>query len=521
MLAVIYVRVSTEEQARRGYSLPEQLAECRTRAGELGATELAEFVDDVGGDFLERPELEKARHLVATCRVHWFVCYDPDRFSRNLLNQLLVTDEIDKSGAELVFLQHNREKTPEGNLFYAIRGAIAEFEKKKILERTQRGKRGKAKQGLLPGYVHPYGYTMDTDQDLLVINELEAAWVKQIFAWASDPDPAARMGQRRIAERLNAMGVPAPRGRHWYRSTVAGILRNPLYTGVLRWGRFDHAGIYQARRAGAPRPKRVPRPEAQVVSLPVPPLVSQETFDSVQSYIQLDRHRRSRGAVYMLTGLAVCGRCGGRIQSKRSTYRYLVCTHRYPAYSDMSESRRAATVRCDLPHTQAERVEAFVWATVRGWMQDPEALRQALGRQVTPAAPQQPLLEERETIIRQIAELEQAQARILSLAGRTNIRPEIAEQQLTLMGSQIDSLARRQLAVEQALTAAPLTTLCTFADHGAKALAADIANRLDGLPETHRLHLVRRLVARVVIRGTCPEYWQVIPVSSRMSGFWT
>lgn len=515
MLALIYVRVSTEEQAKRGFSLPEQLAECRKKAEELGATEKVEIVDDAGGDYLERPKLEQARQLVRTGGVKWFICFDPDRFSRNLLNQLLVTDEIDKAGVDLLFVQHQREKTPEGALFYAIRGAIAEFEKKKILERTQRGKRGKAKQGLLPGYVDPYGYTMDQETDRLVVNEGEAVWVRKMYEWASDPDPDERIGQWRIAERLNAMGIPAPRGKYWYRSTVAGILRNPLYTGVLHWGKHDHSAVYQSRRVkGGKAARPVPRPEEQWIALPVPPLVNPEVFARVHEFIQLDKNRRSRGNTYMLTGIALCGRCGGHIQSKTTTYRYLVCSNRYPQYRDMSEGRRLTTSPCDLPHLKAETVEEHVWQVVCSWMQDPNALRNVLDEDGQGAAsPVHQLEQELAFIDKELQEAENAQGRVLALVARANVKPEVAEQQLRELVGRVNALSvsRDQVQQKLSLLTRKVSSVSEVLET-ARNISNEVGDRLDQLSNDKKMHLVRRLVARVLIRGSRPENWRVVPI---------
>lgn len=513
MLALIYVRVSTEEQAKRGYSIPEQIAECKQRAAQLGATDTVEFVDDVGGDFLERPKLEQARQLVRSKKVKWFICFDPDRFSRNLLNQLLVTDEIDKAGVELVFLQHRREKTAEGNLFYAIRGAIAEFEKKKILERTQRGKRGKAKQGLLPGYVNPFGYDMDTEADKLVVNETEAFWVKKIFEWASDPNPDERMGQWRIAERLNQMGVPAPRGQYWYRSTVAGILKNPLYTGVLSWGKYDHSGVYQARRVEGVKAKKIRRKDDQVIDLPVPALVDPEVFARVHEFIQLDKHRRSRGKTYMLTGIAVCGRCGGHVQSKTSSHRYLLCSNRYPAYRDMSVERRATTQPCDLPYIQAGPVEEFVWETICEWVRNPSALEKAATVAGTSSAVESNLKEEITIVASQITELEQAQARVIALVARANIKQEIAEHQLTDLAKRVEALTSRGRQLEGELSRVSSSTAAVSQVVSVlETLALEVGTRLDLLSEDNRISLVRRLVRRVVISGPNLSDWTLVPL---------
>lgn len=117
LLVAIYLRVSTEEQARRGFSLPDQRDACRARAAEIAQAaesgesqvEIAECVDTFDGDILERPVLEALRSFVRERRPAWFVCMDPDRFSRSQTAQLIVTDEIERSGTQLAFVQHNYE----------------------------------------------------------------------------------------------------------------------------------------------------------------------------------------------------------------------------------------------------------------------------------------------------------------------------------------------------------------------------------------------------------------------------
>nr|WP_253901981.1 recombinase family protein [Brevibacillus sp. HB1.3] len=140
----IYARVSTEEQAKSGFRfrLDDQVRECRKKAA---TSEAAEYTDDVSGEFLDRPALSRLRQDVKDGVITQIVCLDPDRLSRKLMNQLLITDEFDKRGIELVFENGEYAKTPEGQLFYSMRGAITEFQKVKINERMSRGRRGKAR----------------------------------------------------------------------------------------------------------------------------------------------------------------------------------------------------------------------------------------------------------------------------------------------------------------------------------------------------------------------------------------
>lgn len=135
----IYTRVSTEEQAKSGYSLSEQIRACRAKV--RNASEVFEYIDEgVSGKFLDRPALTKLRNDVRDGLIDRVICLDPDRLSRKLMNQLIISEELEKK-AKLVFVNGEYARTPEGMLFYQMRGAIAEFEKAKINERMSRGRR--------------------------------------------------------------------------------------------------------------------------------------------------------------------------------------------------------------------------------------------------------------------------------------------------------------------------------------------------------------------------------------------
>lgn len=95
-MIAIYVRVSTEEQANHGYSLNDQLRQCRQKAN---TNNVKEYIDDgISGEFLDRPALTKMREDVREGMITKIICYDPDRLSRKLMNQLIITDEFDRRG---------------------------------------------------------------------------------------------------------------------------------------------------------------------------------------------------------------------------------------------------------------------------------------------------------------------------------------------------------------------------------------------------------------------------------------
>ena len=103
------------------------------------------------------------------------------------MNQLIITDEFDRRGIELVFVNGEYSKTPEGNLFYSMRGAIAEFEKSKINERMSRGRREKARQGKVLRDFQVYGYSYDKESEQFLVNEDEVAIVRLILIYLHSP----------------------------------------------------------------------------------------------------------------------------------------------------------------------------------------------------------------------------------------------------------------------------------------------------------------------------------------------
>ena len=116
MIAAIYARVSTDLQAEKGYSLETQVEACTKKAKELGADTIKEFVDDgYSGAYLERPQLDALRDGIADKLFDLVVIYEPDRLSREVTHLLLLTREIERSGASLEFVLTEYKNTPEAS----------------------------------------------------------------------------------------------------------------------------------------------------------------------------------------------------------------------------------------------------------------------------------------------------------------------------------------------------------------------------------------------------------------------
>ena len=136
-----------------------------------------------------RPALERLRDLVAAGGVDRLYIHSPDRLARKYAYQVLLVDEFQRAGVEVVFLNRALGTSPEDDLLLQVQGMIAEYERAKILERSRRGKRHKARLGsvnVLSGA--PYGYRYvsaaqgggEARYDLL---PEETEVVKQVFRW--------------------------------------------------------------------------------------------------------------------------------------------------------------------------------------------------------------------------------------------------------------------------------------------------------------------------------------------------
>ena len=164
----IYARVSSEQQAEEG-TIESQVAALRERVETEGfdLSEEMTFIDEgYSGANLIRPGLEQLRDVVALQGLERLYVHSPDRLARRYAYQVLLMDEFQRAGVEVVFLNRELGHSPEDELLLQVQGMIAEYERAKILERSRRGKRHAARGGdvaVLSGA--PYGYHYVSKQE--------------------------------------------------------------------------------------------------------------------------------------------------------------------------------------------------------------------------------------------------------------------------------------------------------------------------------------------------------------------
>src|ERR671921_2841187 len=165
--AILYARVSTDEQARSGYSLAQQIEALREYATHEGY-EVLEEVTDPGhsGASLERPGMDRVRDLVAAGGVSVVLAQDRDRFAREPAYHYLLRQELEEHGTKIRALNDRGDETPEGELTDGILDQSAKFERAKTTERSRRGKLQKARQGKVVALCVPnYGFRYNAARD--------------------------------------------------------------------------------------------------------------------------------------------------------------------------------------------------------------------------------------------------------------------------------------------------------------------------------------------------------------------
>jgi site-specific DNA recombinase len=250
--AAIYARVSTTDQADKGYSLPTQIDACQRLAQQEGyaVPDTHVFVDDYTGTSLNRPQFTKLRDLVHQRLVQAVIVYDLDRLSRKLAHQLLLSEEFEQAGVALLFVtMPTTAKTPETQLLSNVRGIIAEYERSKILERTMRGLRGRAQAGHVPGGAVPLGYRYVRNEHgkTYEIDPEEATLVQHIFEMYTKEG----LSINAIAQHLTRAGVPTHRDRRgigparklnagvWHPASLHDLLTSETYIGTLYYGKTE------------------------------------------------------------------------------------------------------------------------------------------------------------------------------------------------------------------------------------------------------------------------------------------
>ena len=161
IIAALYARVSTTAQEEEA-TIDSQVAAIEGYMNQKGYELPAEFYfldKAVSGARLERPALDRLRHLATERVLTVVVCYSPDRLARNYPHQWVVMDELQRQGVRVEFVnQPDFGDNPQAHLLLGVQGLFAEYERAMIKERLRLGRLYKIKTGQMMHNTPPYGY---------------------------------------------------------------------------------------------------------------------------------------------------------------------------------------------------------------------------------------------------------------------------------------------------------------------------------------------------------------------------
>ncbi len=231
---VAYCRVSTLEQKRRGYGIDIQIRDVTLFAEGQGLLIVRFFPDKAeSGVGRDRKELRKLLRECRAGRVGAVVIPSIDRLSRDVRLAENLFHEFERLGVRILIadMPTYNGKDRKDVLIRQIREAIAEENRKDIIERLWKGRQERVRRGRPPGGNVPYGYSRNGKS--LVVDEAEAETVRAIFELAARGRACSA-----IAAVLDSRALPRRNGRPWTRRQVSAVLtRHRLYeSGLLRYG---------------------------------------------------------------------------------------------------------------------------------------------------------------------------------------------------------------------------------------------------------------------------------------------
>lgn len=310
--AALYLRVSTEEQKKEGFSLDAQKDVLRGYCAAKGY-EIFDVYDDGGysGKDFNRPDMQRLLRDSRDQKFDIVLAVAVDRISRDNKDVLtFIDDELHPRGQKLIISTCDIDSsTHVGKMFISLLGTFAEYERKLIVDRVKKGMEKRSSKGLTNGG-RMLGY--DSVDGNLVVNEEEAAIVREIFELRTEGK-----GYKTIATILNkkgkkTKGTKNKQGTSFSINAVKTILENEKYTGSMSWGRMRDWN--SKRRAGKSDPTIVKEAHEAIIDM--------ELWNKVQAVNKLNNEQYSNQSnnlkgEFILTGILRCPECNaGTVMSK-------------------------------------------------------------------------------------------------------------------------------------------------------------------------------------------------------------
>lgn len=354
----IYVRVSTQEQAKEGYSVGEQTDRLRKFCEAHGWIIVKVYVDaGHSGANTDRPALQEMIEDMKAGKLDKVLVYKLDRLSRSQKDTLeLIEDVFLPNNCDFESMTEKLDtSTPQGRLFLGILAAFAQLEREMIKERMSMGRYARIKEGKFQGGARvPFGYDYEPALDKLVINEYEAMIVKMMFDTFTEGMPLYAIEHHMIEKGYTFNCGKVDRRNMRY------ILRNKTYCGYQKhkdeWIPALHDSI-----------------------------ITEEEYEKAQVILDANRERFNhsgyRDGIKLhstnLGGLIYCGKCGAKFAKSRTGSKDYGFHFNYCCYSRHKKVKAMVKdPNCKNKFYRIEKLDQLVFDEIKKLAIDPEYIKQ-------------------------------------------------------------------------------------------------------------------------------------------------
>lgn len=408
--AAVYIRVSTEEQAKEGYSISAQKEKLKAFCLSKGWKIYDIYIDEgYSGKNLNRPALKRLLSHIKNFDL--VLVYKLDRLSRSQKDVLhLIEDVFEPNQVGFVSTLENFDTTLSfGKAMLGIIAVFAQLERETITERTRLGKREQARQGKWRGGPVPLGYDYIDRQ--LVVNEYEALIIRKIFQYYLNG-----MGMNAIANSLNQQDYKSKQNRPFSPSKIRTYLTNPLYAGMIPYKNQVFPGVHEK-------------------------IIEEELFTLVQSMILERGAKWRKPSPSLLGGIIYCGECGAKVFERRMQgTRYYTC---YTYHGSPDHMRTAA--HCSLGYKSSKSLEEYILTQLIYQEEDYAALDHEIEQYLRTLNPTD-FEHDIEVLKKELIQLEHEQLRWYDAYGRGSFSLDKIEERIKLVTHKQNAI-QRQIAV--------------------------------------------------------------------------
>ena len=347
---VAYARFSSDNQ--RAESIDAQIRAIHDYCDKNGYNLVKVYKDEAisGTSTEDREQFLQMINDSKNKNFKYVIVHKFDRFARNRYDHALYEKKLEDNGVKLLSVMEQLNDSPESVILKSVLTGMNEYYSLNLAREVRKGQKENALKCVHNGGIPPLGYDLN-DDNTYKVNEDEAKSVKLIYKMYLDG-----RGYATIADELNALGFTNKLGQSFKKTSIRDTLLNEKYTGTFIFGKKDKKGKLTGKELR--------------VENGIPAIISKEIFEQVQFKIKNRQHRKTNGrstakSTYLLTGLCICGECGGTFSGG---YRSVDRVSRNVHYGYLCRQRKDKVNNCKNKAIKKEELETMVINAVKTYI---------------------------------------------------------------------------------------------------------------------------------------------------------